>query len=187
MFTFLPHLRRSTRRRTCSTHTPSSSLQQSTVCSQEGQGCCKHWAFRQISKLCNFCLHLLCFCPCWSCARAEIKYFCLLWAGSLAGSGAPVLTLNQRAAGEEGDRDNSEQHFSNICFLFEAYQTQIFTCFLKTYEEKWVLLFSHNFSHWLRDHILVSYRWLVNPTITITLQDQQHNLTSSFLLLENLF
>lgn len=74
----------------------------------------------------------------WSCAWAGIGHFCLVWAGSLPVSGIPVLTLSQTAIREGGDRDNSEQSFSNNCFLLEAYQNQTFICFLKTYGDKWV-------------------------------------------------
>lgn len=142
MFTFLPCLRRSTRCRTCSTHASSSSPQQSTVCSQEGQGCCKHWAPRQISELHNLFI-------CCGSAHAEAVFrlksnifacFGMAFWLSLGHQFSPSINSSW---GKKWDRKNSGQHFSNICLLLEAYQTQIFICFLKTYGEKQVpLLFA---------------------------------------------
>lgn len=132
MFTFLPHLHRSTRCRTGSTHTSSP---QSAPRWGWGFATTEFLGTSQNSVVSSFAVVL----THWSCAWAEIRHFCLAWVGSLPVSGIPVLTLNQMATGGGRNRGDSEQRFANVCFFLEAYQTQTFSCFLKTYGDKWVV------------------------------------------------
>lgn len=187
MFTFLPRLRRSTRCRTCSTHTSSSQPQQNTVCSQEGQGGCKHWALRKISKLCSV---FICCAHAEAVLRLKPTIFACFGLALWLGLGHQFQPSIKQLLGKKGIRNSSRQHFSNIRLLLETYQTQTFICFLKTYREKQVLLF---FTQLLllvqRPHfgVLQMTSQPHHHRNRRRLRDQQHNLASPSLLLENLF